>query len=146
MAVIRFGTFLDTLKTQLEGRGGLSGVTVSTGPLGTDTPRSHITLGVDVDQTDVMATMSYTLDEAYSVSCVVYALVSGSNEAAIKSARDLAIGWLQEVRDELEEDASVAGSCAQALVSSWLYESEIADPPGRAARISFTIEVRDVAR
>ena len=136
-----FHSLLDALKTELDARSGLSGVTVSTVPLGTDTPRQAITFD-RVSQTDEPNTMGPTAVETYVLSGRIYVEKAGQGNTVGKAARDAAVSYLEELRDELLGDPTVGGTVEDCRLMSFDYESGVTDPPGRYCEITFDLEAR----
>lgn len=141
MATFSYPAFLDAYKTALENRAGLTGVTVSTVPLGTDTPRRAVVFH-RVTQADTWHAMGHIVDETYTVSGQIYLEVPGAGDTAGKQARDEATAIMEEIRDELVDDPTVGGVVTHARVATVQYTPLVTDPPGRATQIEFDIEVK----
>lgn len=132
-------TALDALKTALEARGGLSGVTVATAPLGSDTPTEALTFD-DVDQTEERAATNIT-HETFDIAGEIYITKPGKGDTVATEARDRAYALLDELRNELFTNEDITGTVITSKLVSHELRQGVTDPPGRAANISFVVTV-----
>ena len=137
MATLTAGAFKDALQTQLEARGGLSGVTIHDAETNTeDLKREHVVLG-DWTGTDDYLTLGTTYDETYIVDGRV--IVRAPDSA--KAARDRAIAILKEVKDQLITDPTVNATVFEARFSGYSGTEDIWQDQGRTCECEFTIDV-----
>ena len=145
MATITIATVLDQFKVQLDARGGLSGVTVTTGPTG-DPPPESIEFS-DVDITDEYFGMGNPPSKlaTYTISGQVFVRRPGKGEAAIKLARDRAVAIVEEVRDEVTGNITVGAATLHASFSTASMRQGVTDPASRTCTFDFTVEIEDNA-
>ena len=145
MATITIGTILDALRTQLDARGGLSGVTVSTGPTGDPPPESIEFSDVEIDDDYFGMGNPPSKLATYTISGQVFVRRPGKGEDAIKLARDRAVAIIEEVRDEVTGDITVGASTLHAKFSTASMRQGVTDPPSRTCAFDFTVEIEDNA-
>ena len=140
--------FLDNLKVLLDGRVGIVGppaVTVSTGDLGTETPREAIILygtpTAEREEVGMRGPQGFSYDHNVTVAGAIWIVKAGQGEPVIKQARDRAFDILDEVDAALAADPKVGGACYFASVTADVLEQGPHDE-GRWAQISFVITYR----
>lgn len=140
--------FLDALKALLDARAGLIGpplVTVSTGDLGTETPREAIVLygtpTAEREEVGMRGPAGFSYDHNVTVAGAIWIVKAGQGETVIKQARDRAFAVLNEVDATLAASPSVSSTCYFAAVTADVLEQG-ANDDGRWCQISFTITYR----
>lgn len=149
-SVSTFPAFIDSLRQLLADRPGLSDVAVFTGPM------DYISAGqkciaFSVDQTtasyEYVQGPLHIVDEEYETEGRIWTAVTGADEAAIKAARDLAFGILEEVHDQLATSSATTAGSESALTAwdarlvGWSIEQPILDN-GRECRLSFRVAAK----
>lgn len=135
---VDFGAFLDELKTVLEARPNLTGVTVYTVPVNQDSEPQE---GIQIDRVTgghSFLAMSPTYRDDIEIAGRVWAQApdtSGENGVA---SRNRAITLLDEVATELQDMTT------HAWLESYDWQSFVTDPPGYRSVIEFTIRVIDL--
>lgn len=140
--------FLDNLKTILDARSGIIGpplVTVSTGDLGTETPREAIVLygapTAEREEVGMRGPAGFSYDHNVTVAGAIWIVKPGQGETVIKQARDRAFDLLDEIDAALAADPKVGGACYFAAVTGDVLEQG-ANDEGRWVQISLTITYR----
>lgn len=124
-------------KTDLEGRAGLSSVTIYDAETNTeDLAREHVVLG-DWEQNVEYITFR-TKEESY----VVDGRVSVKKPNTAKAARDRALAILAEVETQLDSDPEGSATVWDALFVGYRAEERVDADNGRVCDIEFQIEVK----
>lgn len=143
MATWSVPAFLDALKTQLEARGGLSGVEIFTAHPGDGiTPVCIVFHTIRGRQEPGRSGPSN--DEEYICEGFIYVERAGAGEAHVKTVRDAADTVLNEMEAQLTTDENVNSTVGYARLGAFDFfqGSHDADEVGmRWARIDFEINV-----
>lgn len=144
---VDFGAFLTELKTVLEARPNMTGVTVYTVPVNQDSEPQE---GIQIDRVtgghDFLA-MSPTYRDDIEIAGKVWAQAADTSGENGIASRDRAIALLDEVATELQDGDSTlytTGMTNHAWLDSYDWQSFVTDPPGYRSVIEFTIRVIDL--
>ena len=135
---------LDELKTALELRAGLVGVTVFSAHMGDEVTRAPeaIVLGLDVPFEQNFASLgAQSRDEEYTIEGVVLTTQPGAGEDAAKAARDRAFYIVAEIEDQLRADAKLGERALWAGFGTGRFQQGTGDRT-RIAAIEFGIKVK----
>lgn len=134
------GSVLDTLKTQLEARGGLSGVQVATASMGDETAREAIIFfGVDGPQKWGVLSDVAPKEDADTFEGAIWINKPGAGEAVAKAARDRAIALFAELETQLRADQTISGLVLMCEVENKRLEQG-SNTNGRWCQISFGLK------
>jgi hypothetical protein len=148
--------FLDAIRTALDARAGLNGVTVWTGPVSeTDLGTKCIVLAAEAESADLDQPLMGRAEvfEEYDVHGFIWATstspaaTSGGTETAIGLARDAAFDIFEEVADYLASLTTTAAtqsaiSVDDANITGWEMEQAAGDDGVRHCIVKFTIHAR----
>lgn len=134
----------DALKTMLQARAGLAGVTILTAAVALpDEARETITLGAWVTAFDFHAMDSGTgsglFREDHDLSGLLEVRKGGGDETTVKAVRDRACALMAEVVTGCHVDHKLGGLVLDVHVSTITVAEGIWRPTGRTCTIDFTI-------
>lgn len=121
-------------------RGGLSGVQISSAPLGADSARFESIQLTDVPDADQKWGMlgNRRRDEHYTLNGLIWVFGAGKTETDIRTVRARAIELLAEIEDFLRTDPSIGGTTKVSELSRYPMEQG-ANAEGRWCQIDFEI-------
>lgn len=136
---------LDALKSILEARPALDGVTVFTGPPGDDAKftDAFAFFGAEGDQEPITLSAD-SVGDSFRVFGSVFARKDGAGEVVTKAARDRAAALLAELEDTVSDDRTLGGVVIQAEVTA-LDLNQGYDPGVRWAEIRFQVNCEDAS-
>lgn len=144
---VDFGSFLTELKTVLEARPNLTGVTVYTVPVNQDSmPQEGIEITRVTGGHSFLA-MSPSYRDDVEITGRVWAQAPDATLENGVASRDRAIALLDELATELQDNDSTlytTGATNHAYLASYDWQSFVTDPPGYRSIIEFTIQVIDL--
>lgn len=133
------------LKTQLEDRAGLAGVSIYTAHPGKNLPKRAITmLGFDATQ-NWAALGRHSRDEEFRISCSVYCELPGASEAVVQDLQDDANAIVSEVEKQLRDDPEINSTVRQSSLVE-MEGNQGFDTEGRWCEVTFQIEARSRQR
>jgi len=139
---------MDTLKTRLEARAGLNGVSIQTRPFNPDTePLEGIQLESMRGGHEHFAMTPSFRDDA-TLSGKAWAQTTDAAAEPGKASRDRVIALMDQLVSEIIDTTSLiytTGAVSDVWLDSWDYELQATDPPGWRAVIDFELAVIDLS-
>ena len=130
---------LQDLKTQLEARSGLSGVSVfKYAPLDQAPKKEMIYLG-DANTGLEFQSFGSVYEEQIDLKCFVYVLRAGAGDSVAGTVESRAIALANEVIDQLSDDATINGAVIVSRMRNMTLENTLSDE-GRICLIEMDIE------
>ena len=132
-------TVRDNLKTQLDARSGLSGVSVfKYAPLDQAPKKEMIYLGDGSSSLEFQAFGS-VYEEQLDLKCFVYVLRAGAGDSVAGTVETRAIALANEVIDQLSDDSTINGAVIVSRMRNMTLENTLSDE-GRICLIEMDIE------
>ena len=132
-------TVRSNLKTQLEARAGLNGVSVfKYAPLDQAPKKEMVYLGDANSGLDFEAFGS-VYEEQIDLKCFVYVLRAGAGDSVAGTVETRAIALANEVIDQLSDDATINGAVIVSRMRNMTIENTLSDE-GRVCLIEMDIE------
>ena len=132
-------TVRSNLKTQLEARSGLSGVSVfKYAPLDQAPKKEMIYLG-DPNTGLEFPSFGSVYEEQIDLKCFVYVLRAGDGDSVAGTVESRAIALANEVIDQLSDDATINGAVIVSRMRNMTLENTVSDE-GRICLIEMDIE------
>lgn len=142
MATSTVPAVLDALRTALDARPGLDGVSIFTGPAGDEAGLESIEFFDVEDWSLEFANLGGSKrDEEYSLQGFVWIVKPGAGETTIKAARDRAIAIYIEIESQLRTDPKVGERLLWALPNTARLTQRMSDK-GRVAILEFTVRCK----
>lgn len=131
-----------TLVDRLLARPGLAGVTVTSGPLAVESWGARTIQLVNTDDTDQAGNIGNTRRaENYIINGLIWSTADGTDEAAIRAARDGAYAMQAELEDELRRQHHVGNNAQCQFAGSVIDQGVTPDGRQRSAAITFRLAV-----
>ena len=132
-------TMRSNLKTQLEARSGLNGVSVfKYAPLDQAPKTEMIYLG-DANSGLEFEAFGSVYEEQIDLKCFVYVLKAGAGDSVAGTTETRAIALANEVIDQLSDDATINGAVIVSRMRNMTIENTLSDE-GRVCLIEMDIE------
>ena len=132
-------TVRSNLKTQLEARSGLSGVSVfKYAPLDQAPKKEMIYLG-DANTELEFQSFGSVYEEQIDLKCFIYVLRAGAGDSVAGTVESRAIALANEVIDQLSDDATINGAVIVSRMRNMTLENTLSDE-GRICLIEMDIE------
>ena len=132
-------TMRSNLKTQLEARSGLNGVSVfKYAPLDQAPKTEMIYLG-DANSGLEFEAFGSVYEEQIDLKCFVYVLKAGAGDSVAGTVETRAIALANEVIDQLSDDATINGAVIVSRMRNMTIENTLSDE-GRICLIEMDIE------
>ena len=132
-------TVRSNLKTQLDARAGLNGVSIfKYGPLDQAPKTEMIYLG-DANSGLEFEAFGSVYEEQIDLKCFVYVLKAGAGDSVAGSTETRAIALANEVIDQLSDDATINGAVIVSRMRNMTIENTLSDE-GRVCLIEMDIE------
>ena len=132
-------TVRSNLKTQLDARSGLNGVTVfKYAPLDQAPKTEMIYLG-DANSGLEFEAFGSVYEEQIDLKCFVYVLKAGAGDSVAGTTETRAIALANEVIDQLSDDATINGAVIVSRMRNMTIENTLSDE-GRVCLIEMDIE------
>ena len=132
-------TVRSNLKTQLDARAGLNGVSIfKYAPLDQAPKTEMIYLG-DANSGLEFEAFGSVYEEQIDLKCFVYVLKAGAGDSVAGSTETRAIALANEVIDQLSDDATINGAVIVSRMRNMTIENTLSDE-GRVCLIEMDIE------
>ena len=132
-------TMRSNLKTQLEARSGLNGVSVfKYAPLDQAPKTEMIYLG-DANSGLEFEAFGSVYEEQIDLKCFVYVLKAGAGDSVAGTVESRAIALANEVIDQLSDDSTINGAVIVSRMRNMTIENTLSDE-GRICLIEMDIE------
>ena len=132
-------TVRSNLKTQLEARAGLNGVSVfKYAPLDQAPKKEMVYLG-DANSGLEFEAFGSVYEEQIDLKCFVYVLKAGAGDSVAGTTETRAIALANEVIDQLSDDATINGAVIVSRMRNMTIENTLSDE-GRVCLIEMDIE------
>ena len=132
-------TVRSNLKTQLEARAGLNGVSVfKYAPLDQAPKKEMVYLG-DANSGLEFEAFGSVYEEQIDLKCFVYVLRAGAGDSVAGTTETRAIALANEVIDQLSDDATINGAVIVSRMRNMTIENTLSDE-GRVCLIEMDIE------
>ena len=132
-------TMRSNLKTQLDARSGLNGVSVfKYAPLDQAPKTEMIYLG-DANSGLEFEAFGSVYEEQIDLKCFVYVLKAGAGDSVAGTVETRAIALANEVIDQLSDDATINGAVIVSRMRNMTIENTLSDE-GRVCLIEMDIE------
>ena len=132
-------TMRSNLKTQLEARSGLNGVSVfKYAPLD-QAPKTEMVYLGDANSGLEFEAFGSVYEEQIDLKCFVYVLKAGAGDSVAGTVETRAIALANEVIDQLSDDATINGAVIVSRMRNMTIENTLSDE-GRICLIEMDIE------
>ena len=132
-------TVRSNLKTQLEARAGLNGVSVfKYAPLD-QAPKTEMVYLGDANSGLEFEAFGSVYEEQIDLKCFVYVLKAGAGDSVAGTTETRAIALANEVIDQLSDDATINGAVIVSRMRNMTIENTLSDE-GRVCLIEMDIE------
>ena len=132
-------TVRDNLKTQLDARSNLSGVSIfKYAPLESNNKKEFIYLGDANSSMDFQAFGS-VYEEDIDLKVFIYVLRAGAGDSVASTTESRALALANEVIDQLSDDATINGAVLVSRMRNMTIENTLSDE-GRVCVIEMDIE------
>ena len=132
-------TMRSNLKTQLEARSGLNGVSVfKYAPLD-QAPKTEMVYLGDANSGLEFEAFGSVYEEQIDLKCFVYVLKAGAGDSVAGTVETRAIALANEVIDQLSDDATINGAVIVSRMRNMTIENTLSDE-GRVCLIEMDIE------